>query len=692
MRWLANLSISGKLMLIIMTTSVLVLLIASTAFIFNDRISTQKKLVYLVTSQADLVGANSTAALAFHDTEAAIETLRSLSAQDHILAAVLYDKDGQELATYHEDPRAKLTPHQSVTADVEFDGDVLQVTQPIFLDNAQIGTIVLLADVNRLYAQLGDVTWIVLIVLLGALMAGLLVSTRIHRAISVPIKNLALITRQISREQDYSARAKKSSDDELGELVDGINEMLEQIQTRDQMLEQHAETLEKKVNERTEELHELTEKFRHRAYHDELTGLPNRALFEDRLSHALENARRSQNRLAVLFLDLDRFKIVNDTLGHATGDKLLAHLGKSIAGCLRKADTVARLGGDEFTVMLQDVDNVEIVGRMARKIIDCVQEPVEIDGHELHISTSIGISMFPDDAQDTVGLMRCADAAMYLSKDGGRNRHHFYTESMHQIAMKRMRLENELHQAIKDNALTLVYLPKQDLINKQVEGVEALLRWDHPEYGQILHDEFMQVAEDSGLILSLGEWVLDSALKQLQQWDQAGIPIPRLAINISGHQLVRTGMANNIYKLLNKYALKAERIELEFSEKSLDAPTQNALINLQELSDLGIKLAIDDFGSELGSLNQLRKLPVDIVKICKDIIHHISEEDERTAIINAIVLMAHGMGISVVAKGVESQSELDCLIKAGCDQVQGFFLNRPVTADRIPAILNKSKS
>ncbi|MGV6827677.1 MAG: putative bifunctional diguanylate cyclase/phosphodiesterase, partial [bacterium] len=472
--WLQNLSIRRKLMLIIMTTSAVVLMVASAAFVFADRLANQKKLVYLVTSQADLVGANTTAALAFRDNIAANETLSSLREQDHILEAVLYDRDGEEFAKYSNDTADNVRKLKSVIADVRFDGNLLHLTQPVFLENEQIGSIALVADVNRLHARMGDITGLVFLVLIGALIAALLISMRIHRSISVPVTELANVAQRISDDQDYSIRARKLTDDELGNLVDGVNNMLTQIQKRDQMLARHTETLEKKVQERTSELRQLTEQFKHRAYHDELTGLPNRALFEDRLSHALDVAKRHQQRLAVMFLDLDRFKIINDTLGHAAGDKLLCHVASTLTHCLRAEDTVARLGGDEFTVLLQNVENTELAGKTARKIIKTIQQPVEIDGHELHISTSIGIAMYPDDEKDTVGLMRCADAAMYLSKEGGRNRYHFYTDSMHQNAMKRMRLEAELHRAISGNNLTLVYFPRRDLISNQVTGVEAL--------------------------------------------------------------------------------------------------------------------------------------------------------------------------------------------------------------------------
>lgn len=688
MKWLNNLSISRKLMLIIMATSAAVLLLASAAYMLSDRVATERKLVYLVTSQAELVGANSSAALAFSDLVAAKEALDSLNGQDHIVSATLYDREGKVFARYLTEAGA-ISEHPAIrSAQVATAGNILRVQQPIYLDNERIGSIVLKADVKRLYARLGDVTSVIIMVLLITLLAALAISARVHRSVSVPVKNLASVARRVSKEQDYTVRAEKRSNDEIGELVDGINEMLAQIQQRDDMLAKHASTLEKKVEERTDELHRLTEQFRHRAYHDELTGLPNRALFEDRLSHAVETAHRSGARLAVLFLDLDRFKPINDTLGHAVGDKLLKHIGDVVSGCLRKEDTIARLGGDEFIVLLENVDTTEVVGRTAQKIINEVQQPVSLDGHDLQISTSIGISLFPDDATDPVTLMRYADSAMYLSKDEGRNDYHFHTESMHASAMKRMNMENDMQMAVTHNDLVLAYLPKFDM-NGSIAGVEALLRWNHPEEGQMLPGEFLQVADESGLIQDMGDWAIEASIRQLKTWDDAGSHVGSIAINLTGRQLMRPGIAARLMQLLRRYEIDAQRVELEFSERILSAGSSQAIANLNDLSNIGVMLSVDDFCSELGSMNYVHKLPISIIKVGRELIDNVDTKVEQAAIIRALIVMAHELGMKVVAKAVETQTEYEFLREAGCDQVQGYYLSEPIDNDAVSALLAK---
>ena len=431
------------------------------------------------------------------------------------------------------------------------------------------------------------------------------------------------------------------------------------------------------------------EMIRYQATHDALTDLPNRSVFDTNLEDCLETAARTGERLAVLFLDLDRFKMVNDTLGHSVGDALLVELGKRLRASLRESDIVARMGGDEFILVLRHLSCRNDATMKANRILDAIHPPFELEGHELHVTASIGISMFPDDGKTSEHLLKMADLALYRAKDEGRNRAQLCTPTMDASAQQQMRLEIELRTAIEQGQLTLVYQPQIQLDTGRLVGVETLARWQHPELGFISPDQFIPLAEETGLIYDLGLWVLRSACRQHKRWRDAGLDKLRLAVNISGRQLQRAGFENDLMGVFDETGMDLECLELELTESILMQPGESGEI-LTWLTSMGINLALDDFGTGYSALSYLRRFPIDRIKIDRSFVNEIDTNQSDAALARAIVGMAHGLNMQVIAEGVETDAQLDLLKHYGCDEAQGYLLARPMAPSNIPDLASSS--
>jgi diguanylate cyclase (GGDEF)-like protein/PAS domain S-box-containing protein len=420
------------------------------------------------------------------------------------------------------------------------------------------------------------------------------------------------------------------------------------------------------------------------AHHDALTGLPNRLAFSANLEQALERAKRHKQKVALLFLDLDRFKVINDTLGHAAGDRLLQAVSTRLKECVRAEDTVARLGGDEFTVILGEITQPEDAALLARKIIDAINDPILIEDREVLTSTSIGISIYPDDARNAEDLSKAADAAMYRAKERGRHTYEFYTEELTSMAYEHLAIEDALRQALVRNEFVLHYQPLLDLKQHKIVGVEALLRWQHPEKGLISPDLFIAVAEESGLIQPIGDWVLREACLQAAKWRAAGMPALRVAINLSGRQILRDDFAAAVHQAITQCGVRPAELHLEFevTERMLYS-TERGVDTLRKLKSLGVNIAIDDFGTGYSSLSQLKLMPVDTLKIDRAFMHDIPDDPGNQAIAAAIISLGHTLNLNVVAEGVETTAQLKFLEALGCDQGQGYLFSKPVSQDRI---------
>jgi diguanylate cyclase (GGDEF)-like protein/PAS domain S-box-containing protein len=432
----------------------------------------------------------------------------------------------------------------------------------------------------------------------------------------------------------------------------------------------------------------------YQAYHDPLTGLPNRSLFSDRLKMEISRTARSDNshKLGVMFLDLDNFKDINDSLGHTVGDDLLQDVAKRLLECVRDVDTVARIGGDEFTVILPQILGPKEVVLVAQRILDVFKEPFEIQEHELFTTASIGISIYPSDGKDTIDLLKHADLAMYHAKDLGKNNYAFFAREMNVQMRKRLALENQMRRALKEDQFLLHYQPLVDIASGNMIGVEALVRWNHPQMGLISPDEFIPLAEETGLILKLGRWVLETGCNQNLVWRLMGLNSLYISVNISSMQFFREDFLSSIQLILADTGLPSNSLTLQVTENSIMGNRQKIVSIMNSLKRMGINLSIDDFGMGFSSLNYLRTFPVDTLKIDRTFIKGIPNDVDSIAITRSIISLAKNLNLKVLAEGVETKEQLEFLVKHGCDLMQGFYYFPPSTPEEITKIIKQKKN
>ena len=430
-------------------------------------------------------------------------------------------------------------------------------------------------------------------------------------------------------------------------------------------------------------LREQQSRLNYMAFHDSLTSLPNRSLFYDRINHGLARARRSNSKVALMLLDIDRFKIINDSLGHDAGDILLKAIAMRLNEGVRDMDTVARLGGDEFVVVLEGIHDVNDVAFVANKLLANLARPLEISGHDISTTASIGVSIFPDDGSDTDELLRNADIAMYKAKEAGKNNCQFYTKGMNATAVNYLLLENDLRRAIDQNQLTLYYQPQIDLKSGDMTGVEALVRWQHPERGLVSPAHFIPLAEETGLIVPIGEWVLREACRQKKMWLDAGRHVGKVAVNLSPRQFRQKNFPGKVENILRETGLEAKYLELEITESCAMEHASETINQLNQLNQMGTYLAIDDFGTGYSSLAYLQRFPIQKLKIDRSFIHDIHDDANDAAITKTIIGLAHNMQLRVVAEGVENEGQAEWLRTRGCDQAQGFLYAKPMTAKQL---------
>lgn len=431
------------------------------------------------------------------------------------------------------------------------------------------------------------------------------------------------------------------------------------------------------------------EKIRYLAQHDALTELPNRVLLRDRIAHALAQARRSHEKVAVLFLDLDGFKHINDSLGHHTGDHLLRMVSQRLRRCLREGDSIGRLGGDEFLVCLPAPVDEHDAAAVSGKILETLREPFQVDEQELHVSASIGISVFPADGEDTDTLMRAADIAMYHAKEKGRNNYQFFTPNLNKTARRRLLITSRLHRALQRDELTLVYQPQVEMENGRILAVEALIRWQQPGNGTILPDQFIKIAEEAGLVAPIGEWVLREACRQLKRWREAGHPDLRVAVNLSPEQFRRPGFADLVLGILRETGLPAPALDLEITEGVLMRQSRENIAIIGRLAGTGIQFAVDDFGTGYSNLAYLQRFPIDAIKIDRSFVDGLGRDRNNNAIVTAIIAMARNLNLHIVAEGVETAEQVGFLRSRGCLAAQGFYYHAPVPAEVFGALLDR---
>lgn len=425
------------------------------------------------------------------------------------------------------------------------------------------------------------------------------------------------------------------------------------------------------------------------AYHDPITGLPNRSLLYDRLKLAINRSERDGQGVAVLFLDLDRFKSINDTLGHAAGDQLLQQVAGRLENCVRSSDTVARLGGDEFVVLVSAVESDHAIGSVVMKILEQLAEPYWICEQEVYTTSSIGISLYPRDGHDADELLKNADMAMYQAKEAGRNTCHFFSPELNMRATERMLLESTMRRALERNEFFLAYQPQMELSSGRIAGIEALVRWRHPDLGTVPPAHFIPIAEETGLIVPLGEWVLETACRQAVAWQQEGHPPVRMAVNVSARQFRQKNLGLRIDKILAETGLDPALLELELTESAVMENPDEAVLTLRQLKQMGITLSIDDFGTGYSSLSHLKHFPIDRLKIDRSFVRHVTRDQNDATIAEAIIALAHSMKLSVVAEGIEHDDQMRFMSHRHCDVMQGYYLSRPISATEFGDFLKK---
>ena len=441
----------------------------------------------------------------------------------------------------------------------------------------------------------------------------------------------------------------------------------------------------------SEERRQIEEQIKQLAYYDTLTGLPNRRMFKDRLELTLAQTHRSRQQVGVLFLDLDRFKVVNDSLGHRLGDQLLQRTADRLRHSIRGGDTLARLGGDEFTVLLHTLASAEDIVIVAERIIEAIRPAFFLDGREVFVTTSIGGSVFPEDGIDADGLLKNAEVAMYRAKNQGRNSYQLFTPVMNQRALERLGLETSLHKALANQEFILHYQPQTDLRTGQIIGMEALVRWHMPDRGLVPPGEFIPLAEETGLIVPLGQWVLRAACEQTQLWHSQGFAHLRVAVNLSLRQFLQPDLVPTIDQILRETGLDPSCLELEITESVAMEGIDSKIATLNHLKALGAHVSLDDFGTGYSSLNYLKQLPIDNIKIDRSFVSMITLDPRDAAIATTIITMAHQLGLTVIAEGVELPEQLEFLRKQDCDVMQGYLFSEPVCADEFTVLLKEGR-
>ncbi len=692
--YLKHVSIRRKLMLLLMATCGLILVATTAVFVVKESASLIREQRRNLTSLADILSKNITASLTFNDPQSALETMNSLSVKSDILAAYILRPDATIFTRYIASKvQTDKLPFEQLGAAPSADScrsvleqlklnsnrflqlnDQVSLVTPIRLDGQEIGTVVLFADMRELRARLLGTLLASALILLFAALGAYLLSIRLQGIISEPIMHLSDTMRMVSENKDFSLRVTKTGNDEIGTLYDGFNEMLQEIEERDLVLCQ-----------RQEHLQQL-------AHFDTLTRLPNRVLFHDRLLQAMNLALRTDQVIAVMFLDLDRFKDINDTLGHRIGDLLLQQVADRMSLVLRDCDTIARLGGDEFTIFTQNIMHADNACLVAEKLLDLFEIPYDLEGQQVYVTCSIGIALFPADAGTMDDLLMHADIAMYHAKADGKNTYRLYNREMKQQSSDRVVLLADLHKALELQQLYLQYQPKFDAVTGCLVGVEALLRWHHPERGLIPPVKFIPMAEESGSIVAITDWVLKTACIQAKQWHDAGYGMISVAVNLSACSLKRNNLQSQIRETLELTGLPPGLLELELTESMLIEYDKQAEETLRELKKLGVKISIDDFGTGYSSLSYLHRFPISALKIDRSFVWNMHRSDNDMAIVVAIIAMGNSLKLQVVAEGVETEEQLASLIKCGCTIIQGYLTGKPVDSSVMTDMLHKSWS
>ncbi len=648
-------SIRYRLIFIIIMVSSITLLISAGMFTLMQMRDYRTALAENLTALSTITAENVKAALAFDNAEDANQTLSELDNDPRIDMAVIFQQQSSDIfAEYRSADMAALIPDKPDSYGYFYESNKLHILHPITLNDGSdlLGQLYLQANLDTLYLQLQHNLFIAAVIILFSLVFCFLLAVQLQKLISSPIHELSETTKRIRDDKDYSVRVELDNYEEIDNLCQGFNEMLANIEERDENLQKLASF-------------------------DPLTGLTNRSYFTDILVEAIQRGERKSHQHAILFLDMDRFKRINDSLGHSVGDELLVQISCRFKEVLRGDDTVARFGGDEFTILLQEINDAYQAAEVAERIIENLKQPFELLGHKVAVSPSIGIVLFPTHGITPEELMRNADTAMYKAKQAGGNDFCFFTQEMTISAQNRLKLEERLQHAVDRNEILLHYQPQLSLANGNIVGFEALCRWYWKQETLVPPNEFLPVADESGLIMPIGFETFKKALLMLKRMNSDGLEKASIAINMSARQIHTSRSVDCLLKYIDEYETDPALVEVEITEEALIDNTDDLVTTMHALKDRGIGLAIDDFGTGYSSLSYLKKFPFDVLKIDMSFIRDIEETLKNRNIVGAIIDMAHHLELQVVAEGVETEGQLACLRELGCDVVQGYYVSTP---------------
>lgn len=643
-----------KQLIAIVGINILTLFIMSGLLFSNFIAAYEDNLKEVMRSKITLLAATSASALVFGDQESAATLLSSLKEHTATRYVQMYNADQQLFAEYRRSGQLVDVDIDDYESDAFFKNKNIYLSQPVLMNGEYLGVIVISADTNSLNEQKNRYILIASTVLFISLVLAYLLNWQLQKRLTAPISDLINLVSYVARNKKYHRRLDSARDDEIGDLTLGVNTMLDTIEAHETQLFQ-------------------------RANYDELTQLPNRHLLMERLTHGINTATRNKTEIALLFLDLDRFKVVNDSLGHRVGDELLVQVAGKLVNTLRKSDSISRWGGDEFVMLLENIKNVKDIDNIVEKIVEELAKPTMTGGHLLHVSTSIGIARFPQDGDDSVSLLKHADISMYRAKAQGPGKFEYFNPTMLNDSVKRLTLEVTVHEAFEKKDFFMVYQPQVAVASGNVVGLEALIRWN---FGGsfVPPDEFLPVIEEVGLMHDLSLWVLEQACQQNVDWQNAGFPPVSIAVNLPPSFILHVDCTEKVQSILRKTGLAAKYLEIELTENTFIGSGLAAVSVLKSLRDIGVIIALDDFGTGYSCLSYLKDLPIGTLKIDGSFIQGLGVSQANDGIVQSIITLGKSLGMTLVAECVETEQQRSLLEHMECDIIQGYLYSKPLSA------------
>jgi diguanylate cyclase len=652
-------SLAANITLVVLLASGVSLGVFGVAMLLFDRSSAIADSDARLATLADIAGQNSMAALDFDDRSAAGNVLQALRREPQIAFACLYSVSGRLFSAYYREPSAAMCMQLAGTIRNAPRG-LRSVTRPIMRTSETVGTIYLVADMRSLESRRIKMVYLLLVMAVLSLCAGGITGSIMQKRISKPITRLARGMHEVTSGSTFDARAELMGSREIVELAREFNSMLAELKRRDRLAKQAELRLQRQ------------------ACTDALTGLPNRRLFSDCLQQAIASAQRDRKILGLLYIDLDGFKLVNDSLGHSMGDTLLCEVAMRFKQNVRKADVLARVGGDEFTVILSSLHKAADAGHAAESLLACLAQPFHIDGHDITIGASVGISTLDDPTTaENVDLLQQADNAMYAAKRNGRNRAVFFTYDLGLMARERLMIENELRGAIERSEIYVHYQPEFNVVTGAIVRFEALARWRHPTLGEIAPDRFIPVAEETGLIFTIGNFVLEKACTEAIKWQRVNCKPIQVAVNMSAVQFNSDCILEEIADTVRRTGIDPRLLQIELTESVMVGSIQRSSEMMFSMRELGLSIALDDFGTGFSCLGYLPNLPIDVIKIDRSFTNKLYEGSDTVKMVRSMIDLAHSMEMRVIVEGVEESAQLNLIREMGADEVQGFLLGRP---------------